>query len=545
MKHKILLALTLLLLLSPFSTELFAQPNLNVIVGGKNVIFNQSTGYPFVDANERTLVPLRSVAEASGASVSWDANRAMAVIKNQFMTLEVPIGVPKIYKNGYPMHNDTSAILKNGRTYLPIRKILELMNYDVLWFNDPPTIEAYKQDDNFAVTKSAKLPASYDLRKVNKVGEVRDQLQTQDCWAFASSALLQSKLLPGENIVFSPRHLRDYSTASSVYKDGGGTMDIAASYYLNWIGPVKEQDYPFDGLENLNFLKPVKHVMGMRRIADKDYTAIKKAIMEHGAVYSAILGENEANEANMINYDTSSQNYTGLKDQDHAVAIVGWDDNYPKEKFLVRPRNNGAFIVMNSYGKNWGDKGFYYVSYEDLHIGTYCNYYTDVEPSDNYDNLYTTDDYGPTNWLTFYENKAIYSNVFTPRGNETVEAIGIYSLNSNANVEVYMLPNFKDISSFKTIKPVFLTSAYLKDRGFHTIKVMNSPPFNSRTAFMVKASTTDEIFKIPVEQAYANMENDFNIADGEGYFSYDNVEVYDSEDYYKSNIVIKIYTKKQ
>lgn len=35
----------------------------------------------------------------------------------------------------------------------------------------------------------------------------------------------------------------------------------------------------------------------------------------------------------------------------HAVSIIGWDDNYSKDNFSTKPTNNGAWIIRNSYGK--------------------------------------------------------------------------------------------------------------------------------------------------------------------------------------------------
>ena len=59
----------------------------------------------------------------------------------------------------------------------------------------------------------------------------------------------------------------------------------------------------------------------------------------------------------------NSINSNARDNLNHAVVIVGWDDNYDKSNFLQKPKNNGAFLVRNSWGTN--DHGYYWVSYED------------------------------------------------------------------------------------------------------------------------------------------------------------------------------------
>lgn len=54
----------------------------------------------------------------------------------------------------------------------------------------------------------------------------------------------------------------------------------------------------------------------------------------------------------------------------HSVAIIGWDDNYSRENFPeeIRPSSNGAYLIQNSWGEDWGDRGTFWVSYEDLYV---------------------------------------------------------------------------------------------------------------------------------------------------------------------------------
>lgn len=50
----------------------------------------------------------------------------------------------------------------------------------------------------------------------------------------------------------------------------------------------------------------------------------------------------------------------------HAVLIVGWDDNWSKTRFKHQPKSNGAWLVRNSWGDAWWDNGYFWVSYEDM-----------------------------------------------------------------------------------------------------------------------------------------------------------------------------------
>lgn len=51
----------------------FGQTNVGIILNNNPVSFNDSSGYPFIDSNGRTLVPLRQTMEAAGYTVSWDS----------------------------------------------------------------------------------------------------------------------------------------------------------------------------------------------------------------------------------------------------------------------------------------------------------------------------------------------------------------------------------------------------------------------------------------------------------------------------------------
>ena len=91
------------------------------------------------------------------------------------------------------------------------------------------------------------------------------------------------------------------------------------------------------------------------------------------------------------NRDTNSYCYIGTEKPNHDSVIVGWDDDFPKENFNMDLEGDGAFICTNSWGEDFGDRGYFYVSYYDTNIGVHNIVYTGIEPTDNYDKIYQSD----------------------------------------------------------------------------------------------------------------------------------------------------------
>ena len=86
-------------------------------IDGDSVVFQSGYGEPFIDANSRTLVPLRGVMEAFGAMVTWEEDTGMAVVEKDMIMVQVPIGKSYILVNGATVTNDTAAVIKDGRAY--------------------------------------------------------------------------------------------------------------------------------------------------------------------------------------------------------------------------------------------------------------------------------------------------------------------------------------------------------------------------------------------------------------------------------------------
>lgn len=139
MKKKIGLLLVAALLISvPNCTN--ADGATKVEINGKQVAYTKEAGAPFVDDAGRTQVPFRQTMETYGCTVSWDGTEQMAIAQKDGITVEVPIGQPYIYRNGIKVENDTAALIQDGRTYLPIRVVLESFGAKVQWNGDTNTV---------------------------------------------------------------------------------------------------------------------------------------------------------------------------------------------------------------------------------------------------------------------------------------------------------------------------------------------------------------------------------------------------------------------
>lgn len=135
MKTKIVAYAIALLLLFPVSA--FA---VDIDIDDAKVEFCGHTGIPFIDSNNRTQVPLRMTMESLGAVVDWNQKTQTAVVEKDGIRVEVPIGKAHIIKNGQKIPNDTVAIIRGNRTFIPIRAVVEAFGAEVGWNKENQTV---------------------------------------------------------------------------------------------------------------------------------------------------------------------------------------------------------------------------------------------------------------------------------------------------------------------------------------------------------------------------------------------------------------------
>lgn len=114
----------------------FAASDVKVIVNGKEVEFDQ----PPIIENNRTLVPLRAIFEALGASVGWDNDTNSIIATKDNTIIFMQIGHNKLFKNNETITLDVPPQLVNDRTLVPVRAIAESFDLKVSWDEATQTV---------------------------------------------------------------------------------------------------------------------------------------------------------------------------------------------------------------------------------------------------------------------------------------------------------------------------------------------------------------------------------------------------------------------
>lgn len=111
-----------------------------VRINGKLIAFDNQ--YPIIE-NDRTMIPIRGLLEKLGAAVEWDHDNYTAVIEKDGITVKLPIGSDIAYVNGQEIKTDAPSELKNGRTMVPLRLVLETFDIPLEWDGETRTVNIY------------------------------------------------------------------------------------------------------------------------------------------------------------------------------------------------------------------------------------------------------------------------------------------------------------------------------------------------------------------------------------------------------------------
>lgn len=394
------------------------------------------------------------------------------------------------------------------------------------------------------------LPARYDAREHGRTASVKNQGDLGTCWAFASLLALESSLLPAEVYDFSEDNMSN-NPNFTLGQEVGGDYTMSMAYLLSWQGPVLEEEDPYGDGESPEFASAVKHVQEIQLLPERNQEAIKQAVLSYGGVQSSLYTDLEYANSSSEYYDPDQGAYCCPEDRtpNHDVVIVGWNDDYPKENFPVEVPENGAYLCENSWGPQFGEDGFFYVSYYDMNLGKTNICYTSVEAADNYDKIYQSDLCGWIGQLGYGEETAWAANVYQAgEAAERLQAVGFYATGNDTDYEVYLIPRIpsdpdeKGSHAFEMRRQ--MAKGHLEYSGYYTIQLNDAAELDveERFAVAVRLTTPGAVHPIAIEYDTGDGKCKIDLSDGEGYISPDGISWNRAETMQNCNLCLKAYT---
>lgn len=402
-------------------------------------------------------------------------------------------------------------------------------------------------------SSSFDLPSSYDLRvrddtfPDSRLTSIRDQDGYGTCWAFATYGSMESCLLPGEDRDFSENNLANLHGFDFDVDDGGDQF-MSTAYLGRWAGPVNESDDPYvaypDHQPSPSGLTVQKHIQEVLFLPDRGGSDdnIKWAVVTYGAVFTSMFWDSAC-----YNSTNTAYYYSGENESNHAVCIVGWDDAYPASNFNTPlPLGNGAFIVRNSWGTDWGEAGYFYVSYYDSNFGKDNAVFNNAEATVNYKDIYQYDPLGLVRNIGYNSNTGWFSNIFIATGNQFLNAVSFYTAALDSAYEIDIRTGV-DVGQPGSGSIAGIKTGTIAIPGYHTIVLDSSVSLTSGQRFLVvvKLTTPGYNFPIPIEcpedgyssQATANPGESFISSKGSDWSDLPTINGFEN-----TNVCLKAFT---
>ena len=329
-------------------------------------------------------------------------------------------------------------------------------------FDAPSEGEGRQEEDEELV--GANTPSAYITSRLTPV---RDQGYSGLCWAFSTAAILEASLLQRytdenkntldlseEQLAYfyfnrqdDPLHntgdmqmIYQDSDEATAYRYASGSPIYLLQELSTGQGIAKESDVPFyltrrvDSKGNVSYKessavpsksKAYLSYAGLDSYETFEYSVdkVKKEIMENGAVAVSMYYENASRNLSTNGYYDSNHMRSN-----HVVTLVGWDDTFAVSKFnsSERPKRSGAWIAKNSWGDDWGDGGYFYISYENATMLGCVSVSAVKSAQKKYPNLYFYDG------LAMVGNSCCLDPVSAASGENMTAGANVYEVKAGA-----------------------------------------------------------------------------------------------------------------
>jgi len=386
-----------------------------------------------------------------------------------------------------------------------------------------------------AAVEAVTYPASFDLRTQNRVTPVKNQGACGSCWAFATMASIESKLKGPTGTGPTTNYSEQHPNATHGFdwaECAGGNDYISMAYLGRWSGPVNEADVPYPYAVDDTAAVVRKHIQDVDQIKDRanftDNDRVKAAVTTNGALYISFKWLDTRYNATKYAYWNN-----GTTGEGHAVAIIGWNDAFPKTNFkkvgTALPAGNGAFLVKNSWGATWGNKGYFWMSYYDKSLQTGTSF-RGIQAVTNYKRNYQ---YDPLGWVSSVgiSSPTLWgANIFTAAtGANKIKAVSFYTGAPNTKVTIYVRNNVSATNPKSGTQVGTAVTKTIPTMGYHTV-VFSTPKTvtaGKKFSVLIKFNTPGFNYPLPIELAVADYSSGAKASANQSFYSSDGNTWYD------------------
>ena len=376
--------------------------------------------------------------------------------------------------------------------------------------DDRPVDRIYDVADDNNIVQAAALESAYIPSGIltDSYPSIRNQNPYGTCWGFAPTSLAELSVLNNDGTLLDLSELHSiyfaYHYTSADGKDGVKYLPTASSNYLfmggdpsfiyhtyaNWVGAADEKTAPYSeaaatlesGLSNDIAMNDSAHLRNFYIVNKADRKYIKQLIKEYGGVGMSYYDDNQ-----YYDYSTNSYYSTVSGNTNHAISVVGWDDDK-----VTNSSNKGAWLVRNSWGSDkYSHFGYFWMSYDEPSIydrvyALDCVSDTGSSDDDFYDHNYQYDlsAYSQYGWIGTGTSSTI-ANIFTATGTQLLKAVGVETQNPNINYTVNIYTDIANPSNPESGTLVRTQTGSFTYQGFHTIKMDNPLTLTKGETFSV------------------------------------------------------------
>ena len=406
--------------------------------------------------------------------------------------------------------------------------------------DDRPVDRIYDVADDNNIVQAAALESAYIPSGIltDSYPSIRNQSPYGTCWGFAPTSLAELSVLNNDGTLLDLSELHSvyfaYHYTSADGKDGvkylptagynylsmGGDPSFIYHAYANWVGVADEKTAPYSGaaatlesgLSNDIAMNDSAHLRNFYIVNKADRKYIKQLIKEYGGVGMSYYDDNQ-----YYDYSTNSYYSTVSDNTNHAISVVGWDDDK-----VTNSSNKGAWLVRNSWGSDeYSHFGYFWMSYDEPSIydrvyALDCVSDTGSSDDDFYDHNYQYDlsAYSQYGWIGDGKSSTI-ANIFTATGTQLLKAVGVETQNPNINYTVNIYTDIANSSNPESGTLVRTQTGSFTYQGFHTIKMDNPLTLTKGEKFSVVIKLESMDGK---SGAYYVMESNYNLGNAASWY---------------------------